>query len=156
MPEDYNWSYLATVGSLCAPLLFAACGSGDDSSPALSTDAAALTAATLLDDDGGVVPPDPPAVPKDDAAVGARARRYATATQARDRQRAPGPEVHLIEVGCCGDVAVEHAHAIAAARAQDAGRHYALLVTGSDVRLRAAAVDSLVAAGLDRVWWVSP
>ena len=158
MPKDCNWRRLASVGSLCAPLLFAACGGGggdeDHSSSAASTDASALTAATLLDDDGGVMPPDPRAVPEDAAAVGAHARRYATATQASNLQRALGREVQLIEVGCCGDVAV--AHAIAAARAQGAGPHRAVLVSGSDARLGAAVVDVLIAAGLDRVWWVSP
>jgi hypothetical protein len=155
MPKDCNWRRLATVGSLCAaPLLLAACGGGDDSSLASSTDAAALTAATLLDDDGGVMPSDPRAVPEDAAAAGARARRYATTSQARDLQRALGREVQLIEVGCCGDVAV--AHAIAAARALDARPHQAVLVSGSDAQLGAEVVEILVAAGLDRVWWVSP
>ena len=103
------------------------------------------------------MPPDPRAVPGcDAAAVGARARHYATVTQARDLQRALGPEVHLIEVGCCGDVAFSTAQAIAAALAQDAGRQPAVFVTGTDARLGAIVVDRLVAAGLDRVWWVSP
>ena len=151
MYEDRFRRQLATAGALCATVLFNACGGGGDSGLA-PTDTAPLTAATLLDDDGGVMPSDPRAVPADGGPV-AGFYRYATAAQSRDFERALGDDVHRLDVGCCDDVALEQA--VAGLLSVDPGRRPAVLVSGADARRGATVVERLVAAGLDRVWWVS-
>ena len=152
MPKDFTLRRLAGVTAFCAGLLLASCGGGDDSASAPPTDAP-LIAGTLLDDDGGVMPSDPRAMSTAKAPIES-AQRYATAAQALDLQRSLSNGVRWIEVACCGDAAVMQA--IGAALAKDADRQPAVFVSGADASLGAMVVNRLLAAGLERVWWVSP
>ena len=153
MADKFTFRRLAGASTLCASLLFASCGGGGDYNASASPTDAPLIAGTLLDDDGGVMPSDPRAIPTAKAQIES-AQRYATASQAHDLQRSLSDRVRWIEVACCGDAAV--IQAITAALAQDAGRQHVVFVSGADASLGAMVVNRLLAAGLDRVWWVSP
>src|SRR5687767_15147497 len=108
MHQDCPLRHLVGAGALCASLLLVACGGGDASAFPSPTDAVTSTASPLLDDEGGVMPADPRAGTS--AAVpGSSAQRYATAAHARELLRSLGDGVRWIEIGCCGDAAVEQA-----------------------------------------------
>ena len=153
MPRYFTLLRVAGVTTVCTSLLLTSCGGGGDDNVSASTTDAPLIAGTLLDDDGGVMPSDPRVVSTAMAPI-ASAQRYATSAQARDLQRSLSDGVRWIEVACCDDAAVMQA--ISAALAQDADRRPAVFVSGADASLGAMVVNRLLAAGLDRVWWVSP
>ena len=152
MPRNFTLLRVAGVTTFCTSLLLTSCGGGDDTASASPTDAPPI-AGTLLDDDGGVMPSDPRVVSTAMAPI-TGAQRYATSAQARDLQRSLRDGVGWIEVACCDDAAVMQA--ISAALAQDADRQPAVFVSGANASLGAVVVNRLLAAGLDRVWWVSP
>jgi len=153
MPRCFTLLRVAGAITLCTSLLLTACGGGGDDNVFASTTDAPPIVGTLLDDDGGVMPSDPRVV---STAMGpiASAQRYTTSAQARDLQRSLSDGVRWIEVACCGDAAV--VQAISAALAQDVGRQHVIFVSGADANSGAMVVNRLLAAGLDRVWWVSP
>ena len=137
---------------LCSSIFLGACGPGQyEDSELLAEAATAQVATPLLDDVGQVMPSDPQALPVDVSAR-TRAGRYATSAQARFLRSALGGDVRTVEVGCCGEDALERAVAQAFAERATPG---AVLVSGSDMRLAAAAVERLNDLGLERVWLVS-
>ncbi len=137
---------------LCSGMFLSACGAGQlEESELLAEAANAQVVTPLLDDVGQVMPSDPQAIPADVSAR-TRAGRYATSAQARALQNALGSDIRIVEVGCCGEAALEHAVAQAFAERATAG---AVLVNGSDMRLAAAAVERFNDLGLERVWLVS-
>jgi len=137
---------------LCSGMFLGACGAGQADDSELLAEAATVQVITpLLDDVGQVMPSDPQAIPADVSAR-TRAGRYATPAQARVLQNALGSDVRIVEVGCCGEAALEHAVAAAFAERETAG---AVLVSGLDMRLAAAAVERFNDLGLERVWLVS-
>ena len=153
MPRNFTLLSVAGVTTFCTSLLLTSCGGGGgDTVSASPTDAPPIVG-TLLDDDGGVMPSDPRVVSTATVPI-ASAQRYATSVQARDLQRSLSDGVRWIEVACCGDAAV--VQAISAALAQDAGKQHVIFVSGADASSGAMVVNRLLAAGLDRVWWVSP
>ena len=153
MPGEHPLRHWAIAGACCANLLLVACGGGGEEVTSVSpAEAPPPTASTLVDDDGGVLPSDPGTALAQDAAT-PRLTRYATVAQARELERALGAEVHFVEVNCCGDAAVSQA--ISEALASATGAQHAVFVGGSNAGMGAKVVESLLRAGLERVWWVS-
>ena len=148
----YNARPRTIAWLLGSGVFLGACGAGQIEDSALLAEAAAVQVVTpLLDDVGQVMPSEPQAIPAD-FAVRTRAGRYATSAQARALRTALGSDVRIVEVGCCGEHAVEHAVAEALSHRAVVG---AVLVSGPDMRLAAAAVERFGDLGLERVWLVA-
>jgi len=138
MSDLCNPRYRTIAWLLCSGMFLAACGAGQLEDSELLAESAAVPVVTpLLDDVGQVMPSDPQAIPADVSAR-TRAGRYATSAQARVLRNALGSDLRMVEVACCAEDALKHAVAQAFA-----GRATveAVLVSGSDMRLAAAAVE---------------
>ena len=152
MFDVYNPRRKTFAWLLCSGIFLGACGAGQlEDSEQLPEAATAQVITPLLDDVGQVMPSDPQAVPADVSAR-TRAGRYATSTQALVLRSALGSDIRAVEVGCCGENAVEHA--VAQAFAERAAVDV-VLVSGSDMHLAAAAVERFNDLGLERVWLVT-
>ena len=114
--------------------------------------------APLLDDEGQPYPAQSAAVPADPGAE-TRAGLYATATQARQLEQALGNQVITLDVAAEGDgaTAVDQATfmAFGLQAVHDLSSSAPILVRGRDLRLAAAAVNRLQAAGYSRVFLVN-
>ena len=155
--EERTVSFLVSgfrISALAACLsVLAACGGGDGDlghSSSAADDARYLP--TLVDDEGLAMPSVSTVEPTDNAAH-TRDRRYASREQAERLSDALGTSAMTVELSR-DDAAifdsVVQAHANRAAREQGA-----VFVRASDLRLGAAFVDRLAAAGVENVWLVT-
>ena len=151
MSNPFNLRCRTIAWLVCSGVFLGACGAGQFEDYEFAEAASVQIVTPLLDDVGQVMPSDPQAIPADVSAR-TRAGRYATSAQARVLRSALGGGVRIVEVGCCGEDAVEHAVTEAFAERATAG---AVLVAGSDMRLAAATVERFNDLGLERVWLVS-
>lgn len=139
-----------------------ACGGGDDAPIAEARASRAEVAATarviapLIHDDGSLAAGDPRAVPAD-AAAWTRSGRYATQAQAQQLAHALGDGALQVRVDCCGIDAVDQATGIVSGlqAAHDLPADTPVLVSGTDLRLAAAAANRLASGGLTHVWLVT-
>lgn len=140
----------SALAALAVALALGACGDGfyDEIEMVLPRQTAAPSAAAalpaLLDDAGAPQSPLPAAMPQSGDEL-TRAGLYALRAQAEALDRALGGAVIWIDVDCCADDAVETALGIVAglAAARGLGATAPVFVTGSDLRIAAAAVDRL-------------
>lgn len=111
----------------------------------------------LLDDEGNASASEPNARPSDAAAQTATGQ-YATRAQAEMLLAARDNGVLNVEVECCTTRSIDHAVALAqrAQAAKGLPASTLVLVSGSDLRLAAAAANRLAAGGLTHVWLVTP
>lgn len=164
MNPDPSRRTSALMGVLSLAALLSACGGTAPDTLADEGRARPLAAAPpvippLLDDDGHLNPAPPAAIPAD---TGARTRHghYATAAQATQLEQALGDGVIAVEVKPGPDAAeaVELATQLAFGHqvAHDLPADAPVLVRSADLRLAAAAVHRLEAAGYARVVLVNP
>jgi hypothetical protein len=159
MNPDPSRRTLALAGALTLATLLSACGGPAPETMAEEGRARPLAANPtvvwpLLDDDGHLNPAPPAAVPAD---AGARTRNghYATAAQAVQLEQALGDRVIVVEVSPGPDAAaaVELATQMAFGHqaVHDLPADAPVLVRSADLRLAAATVHQLEAAGYTRV-----
>jgi len=159
MNPDPSRRTLALAGALTLATLLSACGGPAPETMAEEGRARPLAANPtvvwpLLDDDGHLNPAPPAAVPAD---AGARTRtgHYATAAQAVQLEQALGDRVIVVEVSPGPDAAaaVELATQMAFGHqaVHDLPADAPVLVRSADLRLAAATVHQLEAAGYTRV-----
>lgn len=93
----------------------------------------------------------------DDPGAHTFAGLYTTREQAERLAQAGSGDVLWVEIGCCGEEAVEQALGIAYAlqAAQDLPASAPVLVRSPDLRLAAAVANRLTLAGHGRVWLVT-
>jgi len=159
MNPDPSRRTLALAGALTLATLLSACGGPAPETMAEEGRARPLAANPtvvwpLLDDDGHLNPAPPAAVPAD---AGARTRNghYATAAQAVQLEQALGDRVIVVEVSPGPDAAaaVELATQMAFGHqaVHDLPADAPVLVRSADLRLAAATVHQMEAAGYTRV-----
>jgi hypothetical protein len=163
MNPDPSRRTLALAGALTLAALLSACGGTAPEATAEEGRARPLAAAPsvippLLDDDGHLNPSPQSARPAD-AGAHTRQGRYATAAQAAQLEQALGDRVISVEVSPGPDAAaaVELATQMAFGQqaVHDLPADTPVLVRSTDLRLAAAAVHQLEAAGYTRVVLVS-
>lgn len=159
MNPDRSRRTLALAGALTLATLLPACGGPAPETVSEEGRARPLAAHStvvwpLLDDDGHLNPATPAAVPAD---TGARTRsgHYATAAQAAQLEQALGDRVIVVEASPGPDAAaaVELATQMAFGQqvVHDLPADAPVLVRSTDLRLAAATVHQLEAAGYTRV-----
>lgn len=159
MNPDPSRRTITLAGALTLATLLSACGGPAPETMAEEGRARPLAANStvvwpLLDDEGHLNPAPPAAVPAD---AGARTRNghYATAAQAVQLEQALGDRVIVVEVSPGPDAAaaVELATQMAFGQqaAHDLPGDAPVLVRSADLRLAAATVHQLEAAGYTRV-----
>ncbi|MCE2908530.1 MAG: hypothetical protein O9343_15480 [Burkholderiaceae bacterium] len=164
MNPDPSRRTLVLAGAFTLATVLSACGGTAPEATAGDGRARPLAAAPsvippLLDDDGHLNPAPPSARPAD---TGAHTRHghYATAAQAAQLEQALGDRVISVEVSPGPDAAAAVELAAQMADGQQAVHDLPadtpVLVRSSDLRLGAAAVHQLEAAGYTRVVLVNP
>jgi hypothetical protein len=105
---------------------------------------------------GQVPPPEPESLPADPT-VRTRNGLYATHWQAEDLDRLLGGAVVWVDVGCCGEAAIDLAqgHVAGMMAADDLADDAAVFVVGTDLAAAALLVDRLAEQRLTRVFLVT-